>query len=416
MRLQLGETGRVLLGLYGPSVLLSLGQGMVVPTIPALAATFDISAGLAAQMVTARMLGGVIALLPVGQVLDRFGRKPVLVAGPLVVAGASALTAVAPLFPLLLVAQFLTGLGSSAWMIAREIVAVDVVRQDQRGRMMSGFHGMNSVGVAVGPVLGGLVTDWFDFRAVFWVYALMALITLAVSVRIRETAEPRSRSSRSLLNIGRLSQVEPYFRVTYVVLTINTFVAMMRGALINSLVPLYVGLQLGYSSTAIGSLFGIYGLVNVLMIGPTGVLSDKRGRKAVVVPSTFIATFVFLAFPLVSGIAGLSVLIALTGVATGLALGTMATYTYDVIPEHARARLQTLRRLFGEMGGITGPLLGGMIADAASPGAAFWAFVPLQLVAALLITFVARESLHRAAEPAGQGASTARPGSPPAAT
>jgi len=152
MRFGLGETGRVLIGLYGPSVLLSLGQGMVVPTIPALASSFDVSAGLAAQLVTARMLGGVIALLPVGQVLDRFGRRPVLIGGPIIVAVASSLTAVAPIFPLLLLAQFLTGLGSSAWMVAREIVAVDVVRQDQRGRMMSGFHGMNSVGVALGPV------------------------------------------------------------------------------------------------------------------------------------------------------------------------------------------------------------------------------------------------------------------------
>src|SRR4029453_9340945 len=161
-----------------PSWLLKLGAGMVVPTIPALASSFDVSAGLAAQLVTARMLGGVAALLPVGQVPDRFGRRPVLIGRPLVVAWASALTAFAPVFSLLLVAQFFAGLGSSAWMVAREIVAVDVVRQDQRGRMMSGFHGMNSVGVALGPVLGGLVTDWFGFRAVFWGYGLMGLITL----------------------------------------------------------------------------------------------------------------------------------------------------------------------------------------------------------------------------------------------
>ncbi len=188
--------------------------------------------------------------------------------------------------------------------------------------------------------------------------------------------------------------MDPYFRTTYVVITFNTFVAMMRGALITSLVPLYVGLQLGYSSTALGTLFGIYGLVNVLMIAPTGVLSDMRGRKAVVAPSTLIATLVFLAFPFVTGIVGLSVLIGLTGVATGLALGTMATYTYDVIPEHARARLQTLRRLIGETGGVMGPMLGGLIADASSPSMAFWAFVPLQLVAGLLIVFLARESLR----------------------
>ena len=395
IRLRLSDTNRVLLGLYGPTIIMSLGQGMVVPTIPALTSTFDVSAGLAAQIVTARMLGAVVALLPVGILLDRFGRKPVLVGGPLLVATASGLTAVAPVFAVLLLAQFLTGLGSSAWTIARELAAVDVVRQDQRGRMMSGFHGMHSVGTAVGPVFGGVVTDSLGFRAVFWVYALMSLITLAVSIRIRETAQPRPRDPEPLLKIGRLSQVEPYFRTTFVVITFNTFVAMMRGALITSLLPLYVGLQLGHSSTAVGTLFGIYGLVNVLMIAPTGVLSDKLGRKAVVVPSTFLATLVFIAFPLITGIAELSVLIVLTGIATGLALGTMATYTYDVIPEHARARLQTLRRLFGEMGGITGPILGGIIADAASPGAAFWAFVPLQLVSGLAITFLARESLHR---------------------
>jgi MFS family permease len=130
------------------------------------------------------------------------------------------------------------------------------------------------------------------------------------------------------------------------------------------------------------------------MIAPTGVLSDTRGRKAVVVPSTYIATVVFVAFPLVSGNLELAVLAALTGVATGLALGTMATYTYDVIPEHARARLQTLRRLVGDVGGIMGPAIGGAIAGVASPAMAFWAFVPLQLISGLLITFMARESLH----------------------
>lgn len=79
--LRLSDTNRVLLGLYGPTIIMSLGQGMVVPTIPALTSTFDVSAGLAAQIVTARMLGAVVALLPVGVLLDRFGRKPVLVGG-----------------------------------------------------------------------------------------------------------------------------------------------------------------------------------------------------------------------------------------------------------------------------------------------------------------------------------------------
>lgn len=404
MRLRLSDTGQLLLSLYVPSMIMALGQGMVVPTIPALAASFDVSAGLAAQLVTAGQAGRMVALLPVGQILDRFGRKPVLLGAPLLVSAASVLAAVAPVFPVLLMGQFLSGVGQSSWQVAREITAVDVVRQNQRGRMMSGFMGMHSVGTAIGPVVGGLITDLVGFRAVFWVYALMGLFTLAASLRIPETARARTAPSRRKLEIGGVSEVEPYFRTTFVVLIFNTFVASMRGALITSLVPLYVGLQLGYSSTQIGTLFGIYGLVNILMIGPTGILSDARGRKAVVVPSTYIATLVFLAFPLVSGTVQLSLLLALMGVATGLALGTMATYTYDVIPEHARARLQTLRRLFGDVGGISGPAVGGAFADFASPGMAFWAFVPLQLVSGLMITFLARESLQRAGTKTSQPA------------
>jgi MFS family permease len=343
-------------------------------------------------------------LLPTGQILDRYGRRPVLVGAPLLVAVGSVVTALAPVFALVLVAQFFSGMGMSAWLVAREVALVDVVRPEQRGRMIAGFHGMGSVGVALGPVFGGLITDFFGFRAVFWAFALTSLFTMVVSLGIRETARTQRTARGSFFNVGRLREVEPQFRSTYVVIVFNTFVAMMRGALIISLIPLYLGLQLGYSPTQVGTWFGVYGLINVLMIAPTGMLLDAWGRKAVVIPSVYLATIVFLAFPLTSGTPQLLVLAALTGVAGGLSLGTMATWTYDVIPEHARARMQALRRVFADVGAILGPALGGMIADAASPGAAFWAFVPLQLVAALAITFLAKESLHHVSARHREGA------------
>lgn len=395
---RLSPTARVLFSLYIPSMIMSFGQGMVVPTIPVLAKAFDVSVGLAAQAVTAQLVARVLALVPAGMLVDRAGRRPLLIAGPVIMAAGAAMTALAPAFWVLLAGQFLTGAGSTLWQTAREIAAVDVVRPEQRGRMMSGFMGMHSVGVAAGPVLGGIITDTLNFRAVFWVYTVMALITLAISARIRETAQPRRGERAPLFNFGRLSEVEPYFRVTYVVIVINTFVAMMRSSLINSMLPLYVGVQLGYSSTQVGTLFGLYGLVNILMIAPTGVLMDSLGRKAVVVPSTYLAALVFFAFPLAAEVLQLSVLVALTGVATGLALGTMATYTYDVIPEHARGRLQATRRTIAEAGALLGPMAAGIIADARDPGAAFWFFVPIQFISGLLITFLAKESLHHVRE------------------
>jgi MFS family permease len=353
---------------------------------------------MAAQLVTAGMLGRVLCLLPTGQILDRYGRRPMLIGAPLLVALGSVLTAIAPTFALILVAQFFSGTGMSAWLVAREVALVDIVRPEQRGRMIAGFHGMGSVGVAVGPVFGGVITDHLGFRAVFWIFALTALFTMLIGFTVRETAARTPRAARGgMFNFGKLSDVDPQFRGTYVYIVLNTFVAMMRGALIVSLIPLYLGLQLGYSSTEVGTWFGFYGLVNVAMIAPTGFILDKFGRKAAVIPSVFLASLVFLIFPVITGTLPLLALAVCTGIANGLSLGTMATWTYDVIPEHARARMQALRRVIADMGAFLGPALGGIIADAASPGAVFWAFLPLQLIAAVTITFLAKESLHHAA-------------------
>src|SRR5437667_9080718 len=73
-RLQSSATARVLVSVYVPSMIMSFGQGMVVPTIPRVATAFDVSPGLAAQLVTATFLGSTLGLLPAGILIDRAGR------------------------------------------------------------------------------------------------------------------------------------------------------------------------------------------------------------------------------------------------------------------------------------------------------------------------------------------------------
>src|SRR5438552_5961340 len=135
-RIQLSDTARVLLNLYIPSMIMSFGQGMVAPIIPTLAKSFDVSVGMAAQAVTAQVAGRTLSLLPIGILVDRVGRRPVMIAGPLMMCSAAVVTALTPDFWLLLVAQFFSGMGNGMWQTAREIAAVDVVRPEQRGRML----------------------------------------------------------------------------------------------------------------------------------------------------------------------------------------------------------------------------------------------------------------------------------------
>lgn len=393
MRLPAGDTGRLLLSLYIPSLVMSFGQGMVVPTVPVLATHFGVSIGLAAQIVTAQLVGRVVILIPGGLMVDRLGRRPMLIAGPLTIAAGAVLTALAGDFWLLLAAQVIIGAGNNLWLTAREIAAIDLVRPEQRGRLMSGFMGIGSVGISLGPILGGWLTQTVSFQAVFWLYVAMAAVTLAVSFTVPETGGPRRAVRAAPFSLGSLNDIEPYWRATYVSLIINSFAAFMRSSLVTSMLPLYAGSMLGYSPVEVGVLFTVMGVVNFIMIVPTGVISDTWGRKAVVVPSALLGVLAFLGIPMARDLLPLAVLSGMVGVSNGLGLGTMASYSYDIIPAEARGRMQAFRRTIGESGGVLGPMAGGVIADALNPGLAFLCFVPIQAVAAITIGFMARESL-----------------------
>ena len=376
--------------------MMSFGQGMLIPVLPILPNSFDITPGLAAQIFTAQMLGRLLSLYPTGVIVDRYGRRLALITGPLIITLAALLSAVAPQFWLLVVAFLAKGIGTSLFQISREVMAVDLVRQDQRGRLLSVFFGVSSLGIAFGPFASAWMMEAFSFRAVFLVYAAIGFFTFLVSLTMQETASPQRSSVRtSLFDIGGLKEIAPGMRVTYMVIVFGTFTAMMRTTLRLAILPLFVVTQLGFGATSIGLLFAIIGVVEFLMIAPTGIISDKAGRKAVVVPSALIALAAFSLYPLSSTILALALVSGIGAIGTGLALGSMSTYTYDVVPEHARGRLQTLRRSLAELGGITGPGIGGLIVDSYSPRAAFLFFIPLQLVSALLLTFVAKETLQR---------------------
>ena len=395
MKLQLSRDTLNLLRLYALSLMMSFGVGMVFPTIPALAASFNVSVGLAAQFVTAQALGRAFSLIPGGMIVDRLGKSFAMLLGPALVAIGACITAVSPFFSLLLLAQFLAGAGDSIWMIGREVAGIELTRSDQRGRVMSGFMGISSAGASIGPVAGGLLTDIFNFRVVFFTYTCLALVVLAFSWSAHEERTAPVSHRSTAFQFGKLREIEPYFRRTYLVLIFATFCMMLYRTTLQSMLPLYVGTHLGFSMTQVGALFGIAGIFVVIMIIPAGIITDTIGRKAASVPSTALPALAFVAFPFVNSMVSLGFLAALIGVANGLSLGSVATSTYDVIPANKRGQFQGLRRTIGEMGGVAGPLLGGILANTYNPGMIFLIYSPLLFLAAGLLAFVSRETLAK---------------------
>jgi MFS family permease len=131
------------------------------------------------------------------------------------------------------------------------------------------------------------------------------------------------------------------------------------------------------------------------MIVPAGYLMDRVGRKWCTVPSTAVPGLLFLVIPLTTNFTQLAVLVGIAGIAQGLSLGSLATSTYDVVPAHARGRLQALRRTIAEVGSSVAPMIGGYLANAFNPGVPFLVYAPLLLLSATLLGAVGRETLGR---------------------
>jgi len=383
------------LKIYFPTFLMAAGAGMIVPAIPFLGKTFAVSPGFAAQVVTAQVLGRALSLIPSGIIHDHFGIRPGMVIGAMFCLVSALLTAFSSHFWLIIVAQFLFGFGLVLWNLGRELAAVDLVSHKQRGRQISALYGIQSTGEVVGPALGGVVLDHFPFRNLFLFFAFLALVILLISLTITTGTKAPYRSKKIPLGFTRISQIAPPFRRTYLVLLFATFCAQLRMEALRSILPLYVVTELGFSATTLGFFFFVSGGITFLMILPAGYISDKYGRKWASAPPAFLAALTFMLYPFAKGFFALLLLSVAQGIISGMALGSMTTYTYDIVPYHVRAQLQVMRRTCGEIGALGGPSLGGFITNHYGAGLSFGFFAPLHLLAALLIAFVARESLPR---------------------
>ena len=381
------------LHIYIPSTLMMTGQGMIIPALPALGETFGVSGAIAVQVVTAQQAGRFLSLIPTGALVDRWGLRLPMITGASISTVCLIASAVCPNFLLLLLMQFIWGFGQNMWMFSREIAAAEMVNAAQRGRALSTLMGVSSAGTAFGPAVGGLLTEPLGVRGLFMIFAAVSGVVLLISLAHQSAKVDRPKQPRSMFDFGTFREIHPYYRLTYFILFVATFGVLVRTQVTNTMLPLYAQEQLGYSPTETGLLFTILGAATFAIILPAGFVSDKFGRKWVAAPAALIGGVSFLLLPAANTLLGLAFVLIFLGFASGMGMGSMTTYTFDIVPPHLRGHLQALRRTFGETGAIVGPLVAGAAAAAASPAFAFYVFVPLLLGGGVALVLMAKEGL-----------------------
>jgi EmrB/QacA subfamily drug resistance transporter len=416
-----------MLGVASGAILVPLNSTMLAVALPDVMGEFALGASAVTSLVTL-YLGAVAIALPLGGAIgDRYGHRRVFVVGVLGFAVASALAAVGLSFELLevaRVAQAATGalISTSAASLIRQTTPLD-----RQGEAFGTFDLLVSTSAAVGPFIGGLLVGGFGWRSLFVLAIPIGIVSAGFAglrLALRPAAEAPQRHSHrhpapidvpglillalaivaflvalrapgETLGIAAAVAVVPLL-AAFVALELRTdrpavdprlllhrpFAAAALGVFGSTvilhgtfiLVPLAVEAVLNESATTSGIvLLGLAG-VGAVVAPFGGRVSDRRGRRSIVVAGSLVsaAGLAALAFPgVAASAAAILILLAVVGLGNGLTSPRQAAALESVDASHvgmAAGTYYTARYLGGVVGAsAAGAILG---AQVTAPGVA----------------------------------------------
>ena len=178
---------------------------MLVPTLPVLARTFDSSISLAQMTVSLYMVGIACSQLIMGPLSDKFGRRPVLLAGMSLMVVASAACVFAESLPQLIAARFFQALGGASGMVISRAIVRDLYARDQIGARLSLVIAVMMIAQMLSPLTGGLLDLAFGWRAIFCLITAASLVTvIAVAFLLPETRRVRAAGNGFRGDVGSL--------------------------------------------------------------------------------------------------------------------------------------------------------------------------------------------------------------------
>ena len=156
-----------------------LALNIFVPSIPGLQSTFGASAGTVQLTLTLYLVGIAVCQLFYGPLSDRYGRRPMLLAGLAVFVAASVMAALATSIEMLIAARLLQALGGASGMVLARAIVRDLFSRERSASVLGYITMIWVVAPMVAPSLGGLLEHYADFRASFWLLAGLGALVLA---------------------------------------------------------------------------------------------------------------------------------------------------------------------------------------------------------------------------------------------
>ena len=341
---------------------------------------------------------------------DRYGRKPVLVAGWLVAVPVPMLLIWAPSWGWVIFANLLLGISQGLTWSTTVVMKIDLVGPARRGLAMGLNEAAGYAAVAVTALATGYLAEAHGLRPAPFLLGLafaalgLGLSTLAVQetrghARL-ESAEHVARADGRHDHLhDELTNAEVFTQTSFREPALSSasqagLVNNLNDGLAWGLFPILfsaAGLSVGEIGILAALYPGVWGLGQLI----TGALSDRVGRKWLIATGMWLQSFALGGIALGDSFVAWAFGAVLLGAGTAMVYPTLLAAIGDVAHPAWRARSVGVYRLWRDAGFAVGALLAGIVADALGVRAAVWTVAALTAASGLVVALRMYETHHR---------------------
>jgi MFS family permease len=347
-----------------------------------------------------------------GTWMDRFGRKPVLVAGWLIAVPVPFMLIWAPSWTWIIVANVLLGVSQGMTWSTTVVMKIDLVGPARRGLAMGLNEAAGYGAVAVTALATGYLAETYGLRPEpFFLGIAFAALGLGLSTLVvKETREharleaaghvARADGKHDHLH-GELTNGQVFMQTSFKEPALSSasqagLVNNLNDGLAWGLFPILFAAA-GLSVGKIGILAALYPAVWGVGQLFSGALSDRWGRKWLIASGMWLQALALALIALADSFTIWAIAAVLLGAGTAMVYPTLLASIGDVAHPAWRARSVGVYRLWRDGGFAVGALLAGIVADLVGVHAAVWAVAVLTAISGLVVALRMYETHHRPA-------------------
>jgi MFS family permease len=366
------------------SFFVAVGFGIIAPTIPLFARSFEVSNAQVGAIVSAFAFARFASGLISGKMVDHFGERLIYSFGIGFVALTSFAAGLAQSYEQLLIFRAVGGLGSSMFSVAAGSILIRAVDDSHRARAQSLYNGSFLLGMMAGPVLGGALSI-ISLRAPLLIYAVLLVFASASGAFLLRNstlaAKPTVKQESGAITLRSALALKPY----RIALVISFCTAWVLFGMARSILPLFMVEDIKVTASFMGLGFTISTIIQGAFLLQAGKLSDINGRKYSAVIGTSLLTLFALALAFTTE----PLMFIAASVIVGFGAAFLSTTPYAIVGDVLEGKGGQVIGLFqmaGDAGAMIAPIALGAIADSYGYRPAFFVTAALMAFAVLVST------------------------------